>query len=184
MSTILTTAGLSLLAKAANGQAAVKIDKMYFAYHPGISAATPADPAWVVPSMANVKHVADIAGNGKVTSQKVVYTAILDASLGDWMFNWVGLFDSTNNVLIAVAYQNDQQKYKTNALEIGNTIYKNFAIQYNNAAALLGITLDAATWQVDISDKFASKNHDHQIATATQSFPRTWLPLCSMQRKT
>lgn len=169
MSTILTTAGLSLLAKAANGQAAVKIDKMYFAYHPGISAATPADPAWVVPSMANVKHVADIAGNGKVTSQKVVYTAILDASLGDWMFNWVGLFDSTNNVLIAVAYQNDQQKYKTNALEIGNTIYKNFAIQYNNAAELLGITLDAATWQVDISDKFASKNHDHQIATATQS---------------
>lgn len=169
MSTTLTNAGLALLARAANGQATVRIDKMYFAHHPGISAATPADPAWVVPDTASVKHVADIAGNGKVSSQKVVYTAILDASLGDWMFNWVGLFDSSNNVLVAVAYQNEQLKYKTNALETGNTIYKNFAIQYNNAAAVLGITLDAATWQVDISDRFASKNHDHPSASAAQA---------------
>lgn len=85
---------------------------------------------------------------GKMGDNTVACSAVFDSERGDYVYNWVGLVADTGE-LIAVATFPTQEKYKTNLPKIGNTFANNILLQFANAADIMDVTVDAASWQFD-----------------------------------
>lgn len=170
MSARITTAGLNLMAtKAAAGQT-FAIDKMIYAYIAGLDPnATPplTEPK---PSAGNIKLEVALTASGVAGTDTVVYSSVLGPDVGPWDFNWIGLYSSANNVLVAANYLPTQTKRATAGSTMGNSLTKNFAIQHTDIGTLTGVTINAATWQQDFTSLLASKanaSHTHPISEVT-----------------
>ncbi|WP_176013044.1 tail fiber protein [Victivallis sp. Marseille-Q1083] len=155
---IITTAGRALIAACQANRQALAIDKMLFGYRDGldVSAAPPAD---FTLTAAETRHTATALTSGLLAADCAVWSAVLDAAVGDFSFNIVGL--ASGSTLVAVAVQPAQHKVKTSGFSTGNVIIKNFGLQIVNVADLTGITVNAETWQQDLSGLYAPLNHNH-----------------------
>lgn len=147
----LTTAGLALIAQLQAEQNTLTIDKMIYANIAGLDPETEPPATETKPDAGNIVHESDIGAAGFVDPNTVVFSDLLDATIGDFSFNWIGLFSTANNTLIAVTYVPEQTKYATDGQNIGNTLCKNFGINYTDIKDLTGITIQADTWQLDLS---------------------------------
>jgi hypothetical protein len=126
----------------------LNIAKFVFANIPGLDPASPVNLAQGLPAAQHIVFEKPKTAQGYVADDQVVYSVILAPTDGDFTFNWVGLVDA-DNVLIAVSYTPLQYKYKTVGLEVGNTLTRNFLLQFKNATSLTGITVSAEAWQID-----------------------------------
>jgi len=93
-------------------------------------------------------YTTPVLSQGYVSLDKVIYSTILSPEVGNFNFNWIGLVDE-DETLIAVSYVPTQYKYQTVGLSVGNTLTRNFLLQYNNAQAVTGISIAAEAWQLD-----------------------------------
>jgi len=158
---ILTTAGLALFVRAQAEGLTVPIDKMIFADIPDLDPEQTPDPAAGLPAAEQIVFEGAIENTGKIADDTVVYSRILAATDGTFYLNWIGLYSTAYATLVAVCAVHRHKKYATDGFKAGNTLYKNLAIQYANASALTGITIDAASWQYDLSTRYAPKDHNH-----------------------
>ena len=151
MSSNITIAGENLIARKHGEQKALEVTRFVFALVPGLDPNSAVDRTSVRPPAAQIVHSAAVLRAGYVTPNQVVYSVMLGSDVGDWDFNWVGL-ETTENVLLAVAYVPVQQKRKNQPpLQIGNNLTRNFMVAFSGAQAMTGVTIDASTWQHDFT---------------------------------
>ena len=136
------------------------INRFVFALIDGLDTGADVDLNESMPTPAEIVHEEPVNGKGYLSPDKVVYSVILGPAVGDFYFNWIGLV-SSDNTLMAVSYTPTQYKYKTVGLNIGNTLTRNFLLQYTDAQALTGIDIPVEAWQVDFMGRFESIE-DHQ----------------------
>ena len=158
---IITSAGLALFARALDEGLTISVDRMIFADIPELDPSVTPDPAQTLPAASQIVLDAVIETQGKINADTVVYSKILTATDGDFYLNWIGLYSTQYTCLVAVCHVPRHKKIKTSGFEAGNTLYKNFALQFAHAAVLTGITIAPESWQYDFDDRYALKNHDH-----------------------
>lgn len=81
----------------------------------------------------------------------MVYSTVLDSVTGPFEFNWVGLYSSVNNTLVAINHIPTTPKTVTADGVAGNTLNRNFGIEYSGIADLTGIDVAPETWQLDFT---------------------------------
>lgn len=158
---VITAAGLALFARAQAEGLTVTIDKMIFADVPDLDPEQTPNPAAGLPPAGQIVFEGDIEYTGKLADDTVVYSRILAATEGTFYLNWIGLYSTEHATLVAVCVVHRHKKYATDGFRAGNTLYKNFAIQYANASALTGIVIEAESWQFDLSTRYALIDHNH-----------------------
>ncbi len=148
---IVTAAGAALIASCLADEEILVIDKMIFADVPGLNPEIMPPSNTVLPPSGQIMLQSNIAQAGLIGSNTVVYSVNLGAAIGPFYINWIGLYSSAHSTLVAVCYVPRHYKFATDGFRTGNTLYKNFALQVNNVAELTGITINAATWQQDLT---------------------------------
>ncbi|WP_409312723.1 phage tail protein [Pseudomonas putida] len=155
MGASITLAGQSLIAQKQANQQLLRVASFVFANVPGLDPAAPVDRAAGMPPAAQLVYTTEVDRQGYVNPNQVIYSVVVDSSVGDWDFNWIGLV-TEENTLLAVAYVPLQQKRQNiPPLQIGNNLTRNFLVEYNGAQELTGITVDASTWQHDFTVRLA-----------------------------
>ena len=155
MGASITLAGQSLIAQKQAAQQVLNVARFVFANVPGLDPSAPVDRSAGKPPAAQVVYTTAVDRAGYVNPNQVIYSVVVDSSVGDWDFNWIGL-ETEENVLLAVAYVPLQQKRKNiPPLQIGNNLTRNFLVEYDGAQAITGITVDANTWQHDYTVRLA-----------------------------
>lgn len=129
------------------------IDRFVLAMVPGLNPVAPINLAEGLPAEQYIVGEFAVSGAGYVSPDRVVYSLILDTMAGDFDFNWIGLL-ADNDTLIAVSHIPTISKYKTAGGVLGNSITRNFLIEYQNAQSITGITVEAGTWQIDFVARF------------------------------
>jgi lysophospholipase L1-like esterase len=149
MAQVITFAGEQLFATKAQNNQPLDIDTFIFAMVPGQDPNTPINRAETLPPAGQIVHTQIVQQYGKVNNNVVIYSTVLDSTIGPFEFNWVGLKSSVNNVLVAIQHIPTTPKTITVPGAAGNTLNRNFGIEYSGIAELAGITVDAETWQLD-----------------------------------
>ncbi|MBB1333858.1 MULTISPECIES: phage tail-collar fiber domain-containing protein [unclassified Pseudoalteromonas] len=158
----ITFAGEKLFATQAQLNQALDIDTFIFANVPGQDPTTAIDRNEGLPPVAQRVHTQAIQQKGKINDNIVVYSTVLESITGPFEFNWVGLYSSVHQTLIAVQHIPTVNKTTTVGGAAGNTLNRNFGIQYSGIAALTDITVDAQTWQLDFTARLAGMDILHQ----------------------
>ena len=154
--TAITTAGESLIVSKLQSRKNIKIDKFVFANIPGLDHTVEVDRTQVMPVAAQIMDILDVTLASKVNNNTVVFSNTMGSDLGSWQFNWMGLYSSEDDVLVAVDYLPLQEKRGTVGSVPGNVITKNFALEFNGAPTVTGINIAAESWQLDFSARFIS----------------------------
>ena len=104
--------GLALLAQMQADNLSVDIDKFVFADIPGLDFQQEVPANEPMPDAANIVHEGTVANRQYTADNAVLYSSQLGAEVGDFNFNWIGLYDTANSTLIAAAYVPLQKKWK------------------------------------------------------------------------
>ena len=167
-STRATNALSGYIAQAIARKESVSFDKIIFAHIPNLNDAALASVN-AIPTASQIKHTANIQQTGYIADDQVVYSVTLGSEIGDFTFNFVGLINSTKNVLGVAIYTGDIVKTRTKAEEQGNALTRNIILQVNNAKTLTNIHTQAKAWQFDFTDKFLQMKPKKITATTTNT---------------
>jgi hypothetical protein len=149
MTTAITLIGEALIAnKQANVQS-LNINKMVFAYVDGVDHNAPVNRSDTMPAVEDIVSTLDITQVGRLNNNTIVYSVVMGTDVGDFTFNWMGLYSEDDDALITVSYLPDQEKRKTEGEVTGNVVTKNIAVEFSGASDLTGVSIDAESWQVD-----------------------------------
>lgn len=150
MASIITIAGEKLFAAKAQANEQLDIDTFIFANVPGQDATDPINREEGLPT-DHVVHQQIVQQVGRINDNVVVYSTVLDSITGPFEFNWVGLYSSINDTLVAINHVPTTPKTATAAGVAGNTLNRNFGIEYSGIADLTGIDVAPDTWQLDFT---------------------------------
>lgn len=174
MGASITLAGESLIAQKQGNKQILDVTQFVFAYIPGLDTTQPVDRAAGFPSAANTVYTMDVTRQGYLSTNQVVYSALMASNVGDFDFNWIGL-KTAEGVLLIAAYVPRQQKRKEIApLQTGNNLTRNIVLEYDGAQSLTGVTVPASSWQFDFTAEFAAIRVDIaalQLAVANPAQP-------------
>ena len=160
MGASITLAGESLIALKQSKQEVLTVARFVLANIPGLDTSLPIDRSAGLPPAEQIVHTKDVTREGYLSPNKVVYSLMLDSTVGDFDFNWIGL-ETTDQVLLISAYVPLQQKrQEVPPLQFGNNLTRNIILDYNGAQALTGIQVPASTWQFDFTDTFTQITAD------------------------
>ncbi len=112
----------------------------------------PVDRIEAMPAGGDIVATLAVTKSGYVNTNQVVYSLVMDSSVGDFDFNWVGLVDD-EGVLIAATYIPTIQKIANNGATQGNNLTRNFLIAYTGIQATTAIAVPASTWQIDFNTR-------------------------------
>ncbi|WP_313795314.1 phage tail protein [Serratia sp. (in: enterobacteria)] len=139
-------------------------DKMIFALIPGQDENAEIDRGEGMPEAGQIQHTADITQYGALNENAVVYSVVLDTTIGNWEYNWVGLVDSASNTVMMIVHTATQSKTKTENGQQGNSLIRNLSMQFDGAAAATQITVTPETWQIDFSARLQSMDESRRLA--------------------
>lgn len=146
---LLTTAGHALIAAQIAAAENLVITTFKFANVVGLDPEElPENYAQTEPT-DDIVHTMNVTRAGSINSDTVVYSAVLDSTVGDFEFNWIGLYDESG-ILVMIKYTYPQQK-TGNAFGGGNNLTRNFSLKFVGAADVTSITIPAESWQFDVS---------------------------------
>lgn len=145
MASVITIAGEQLFAAKAQANEQLDIDTFIFANVPNQDPSAPINREEGIPT-AHIVYQQNVQQVGRINDNVVVYSTVLDSITGPFEFNWVGLYSSVNQKLVAINHVPTVTKTATAPGEAGNTLNRNFGIEYSGIAALTNITVDAETW--------------------------------------
>lgn len=151
MAQVITIAGERLFALKAQNNEQLDIDTFIFANVPGQDPNATIDRNEGLPPVGQRVHTQIVQQVGRVNDNVVIYSTVLDSVTGPFSFNWVGLYSSVNQTLVAISHIPTVQKTVTVPGAAGNTLNRNFGIEYSGIADLTGITIEPATWQLDFT---------------------------------
>lgn len=155
MTSIITVSGEKLFAQKAQANEQLDIDTFIFANVPGQDPTAAIDRNEVTPILAQQVHTQAVQQVGRINDNVVVYSTVLDSVTGDFEFNWVGLYSSVNDTLVAINHVPTTSKTATVLGVAGNTLNRNFGIEYSGIADLTGINVAPETWQLDFTARLA-----------------------------
>jgi hypothetical protein len=155
MATVITLAGESLIARKQAAGEPLQIDAFVLALVPGLDPDLPVERSEGKPDAAQIVHTYQIPDEyrGYVNPNQVVYSMLLGSDLGNFSFNWLGLYSSADDVVVAISHLPEMAKWKTDTATntAGNNLTRNMLLEFSGAQATTGITVQAATWQVDFT---------------------------------
>ncbi|WBF68246.1 phage tail protein [Desulfovibrio subterraneus] len=155
MATVITLAGESLIARKQAAGEPLQIDAFVLALVPGLDPDLPVDRSEGKPDAAQIVHTYQIPDEyrGYVNPNQVVYSMLLGSDLGNFSFNWLGLYSSVDDVVVAISHLPEMAKWKTDTATnaAGNNLTRNMLLEFSGAQVATGITIQAATWQVDFT---------------------------------
>lgn len=154
MAQVITLAGEKLFATKAQANQQLDIDTFIFANVAGQDPAAAIDRNEGIPTNAIV-HQQNVQQTGRINDNVVVYSTVLDSVTGPFEFNWVGLYSSVNQTLVAISHVPTVSKTITAPGSAGNTLNRNFGIEYSGIADLAGISVSPETWQLDFSARLS-----------------------------
>ena len=168
MSTILTAAGESLIARLQAEGKALIIDTMILANVPGQDHTQPIAPGVSVPAEAQIalRYAIPPQYRAYVNPNQVVYSAMLGSDMGDFSFNWQGLWCSEHNTLVAVATfpALEKRRYDEANAKTGNNLTRNFLLTFTGARELTGLTISADVWQLDFTVRLNGIDERQRLA--------------------
>ena len=150
MASVITIAGEKLFAAKAQANEQLDIDTFIFANVPAQDPTAPINRDEVLPT-DHVVHQQIVQQVGRINDNVVVYSTVLDSITGPFEFNWVGLYSSVNQTLVAINHIPSTAKTITEPGAAGNTLNRNFGIEYSGIADLTGINVAPETWQLDFT---------------------------------
>lgn len=159
----ITIAGGNLLAQKM-GSGSVVIDQFILANIDGLDHTQPVDRTEGRPASASIVYQGNVTSSGYVDENRVVYSLILGSDIGDFEFNWIGLYSSADATLVAISYVPTQSKYKNGAEQVGNNLTRNFLLEFDGAKSTTGATVDASTWQADWTARLAGIDERQRIS--------------------
>ena len=154
MAQVITIAGEKLFATKAQANQQLDIDTFIFANVTGQDPAAAIDRNEGIPTNA-VVHQQNVQQTGRINDNVVVYSTVLDSVTGPFEFNWVGLYSSVNQTLVAISHVPTVAKTITAPGSAGNTLNRNFGIEYSGIADLAGISVSPETWQLDFTARLS-----------------------------
>ncbi|SMD00498.1 phage tail protein [Pseudomonas sp. URIL14HWK12:I5] len=164
MGASITLAGQALIAQKQAAKQVLNVVRFIFANVPNLNPNAPVNRGAGKPPVSQQVYTVAVDRAGYVNPNQVIYSVMVDSSVGDWDFNWIGL-ETEENILLAVAYVPLQQKRKNiPPLQIGNNITRNFLVEYDGAQQITGITVDASTWQHDFSVRLAGIDRREKLS--------------------
>ncbi|NTY87777.1 hypothetical protein FCH33_13395 [Serratia fonticola] len=152
-----------LVDRTVNGEPA-RPDKMVFAFIPGLDPNVEINRLEGMPSAAQIRHTANITQYGALNKNAVVYSVVLDTTIGNWAYNWVGLIDSASGTVLMIVHLAEQQKIKTENGQQGNSLIRNLAMEFDGAATASQINVTPATWMIDYSARLQSMDESRRMA--------------------
>ena len=155
MAQVITLAGERLFAAKAQANEQLDIDTFIFANVPGQNPNAPIDREEGLPVVGQQVHQQIVQQVGRINDNVVVYSTVLDSITGPFDFNWVGLYSSTNQTLVAISHVPTVTKTVTVPGAAGNTLNRNFGIEYSGLAELAGISVAPETWQLDFTARLS-----------------------------
>jgi hypothetical protein len=145
----ITVAGENQIAAKQGASQILDITHFVLANIAGLGA-EPANRIEAMPAAGNIMATLPVTSSGYVNGNQVVYSLVMDSSIGDFDFNWVGLKDA-DGVLIACTYTPLIQKRQTAGAVPGNNLTRNFLIAFSGILATTAIAVPAETWQIDFN---------------------------------
>jgi hypothetical protein len=174
MSSCITTAFETYLQACITGGTKVALDEIVLAYISGLDHTATPPRSEGMPATADIVYRQNVDQAGKMDANAIAYSIVMDTKVGDFSFNAMYLINKASSTVAMVVYKQTETKIKTNGATQGNSIVKTMVMQYSGAALATGITVNANTWQVDMSgqlqalqaniDEKADLEHQHDIA--------------------
>ncbi|HCK1544898.1 phage tail protein [Escherichia coli] len=138
-------------------------DTFVFAYIPGQdeSAEIPRDEILHDESM--IQYRAPVTQYGLLSPNATAFSIILDTTVGDFEYNWIGLLNEESGVLCMIAHTPRQQKIKTANGVQGNNLIRTFSMEFDGAAAAMHIDVSADVWQIDFTARLAGMDEARRL---------------------
>lgn len=168
MSTILTAAGESLIARLQAEGTPLVIDTMILANVPGQDHTQAIAPGVTVPAEDQIalRYAIPPQYRAYVNPNQVVYSAMLGSDMGDFTFNWQGLWCSAHETLVAVATfpALEKRQYDEANGKTGNNLTRNFLLTFTGARELTGLTISADVWQLDFTVRLGGMDERERLS--------------------
>ncbi|KAB0292023.1 hypothetical protein F2P58_02515 [Vibrio fortis] len=151
---VITIPGEQLIAQKQQSEEPLEIAEFVLAYVPGVDPSMPPERTQSLPPSNQIRLRMAPTRSAYVNSNEVVYSLILDNTIGNFDFNWLGLV-SEEGVLVSANHMVVQSKRKNNELtgEEGNNLTRNFLLKFSGAQAITNITVASETWQFNYESK-------------------------------
>ncbi|HDK2738267.1 TPA: phage tail protein [Escherichia coli] len=138
-------------------------DTFVFAYVPGQdeSAEIPRDE--MLPDESMIQYCAPVTQYGLLSPNATAFSIILDTTVGDFEYNWIGLLNEESGVLCMIAHTPRQLKIKTANGVQGNNLIRTFSMEFDGAAAAMHIDVSADVWQIDFTARLAGMDEARRL---------------------
>lgn len=146
----------------------VVLDEFVLADIPNLDITTPIDPDTVLPPEGQIVHRQTVDQRGRVNSNAVAYSIVMDTTIGDFSFNAMFLRNKANGVIGMIVYKGRETKLKTDQTtgQTGNSLVKSMLMGYDQAAEATLTHVDAGTWQIDYAARLRGQDEDlRQLAS-------------------
>lgn len=163
----MTSAGEALAARLQASGKSLVIDTMVFALVDGQDHTLPLSPITTVPTeQVMYTYVIPPEYRSYVNPNQVVYSALLGSDVGDFAFNWQGLYCSEHATLIAVATfpALEKRKFNQGTGTAGNNLTRNFMLEFTGAREITGMTVSADVWQLDFTVRLLGMDERTRLA--------------------
>lgn len=161
---VITSAGESLIVSKIQSAQALNVDQVIFAYIAGINPGDAVDRNQGKPAVGDIKGTLPVTSKSKVNDSTVVFSVSMPSDVGTWKFNWIGLYSSADDTVLAISYVPEQEKRATVGEVLGNVLTKNFAMEFAGAAAVTGATIDVQSWQIDYTSRLREMDNLQRAA--------------------
>ncbi|AVJ18323.1 MULTISPECIES: phage tail-collar fiber domain-containing protein [Serratia] len=139
-------------------------DTFVFAYIPDQDPETEISRDEPMPAQANIVHTAPVMQYGMLNGNAVVFSVVLDTTVGDFNYNWIGLLDQDSGTLCMIVHTRTQRKIATSGQAQGNTLTRTLAMEFDGAAGTTQINVTAQTWQIDFSARLSGIDERQRLA--------------------
>lgn len=135
------------------------MNEMIFAYIPDLDLEEPIDRTQGLPDVATWVYQQDIDQLGKVGNNALAYSVVIASNVAEFTFNAIYLRDkNVPSSCGMVVYKPDETK------ENGSSVTKSLLQEYIGAAQVVGVDVDAGTWQIDYQARLKGIEEDHRLA--------------------
>lgn len=157
-----TTQGEQYIGEKAGTNGAFVITHFVLANIDGLDHTTQPPIGEQMPDPAYIVDEQPVTQSGYLNANQAVYSLVLDSTIGDYEFNWIGL-KTDDGRLLSVAYDAPQQKLRYDGLQEGNNITRNFVIEFEGVVDAAGITVSAETWQIDYAARLNQIDENQRL---------------------
>lgn len=144
----------------------VTLNKIILAHIPDLDLTQPIPRNTGLPTSGQIVHEQVIDQVGKINTNALAYSIVMDTTMGDFTFNAMYLIDKDDrNSIGMIVWKLPETKTVTNEQTgtTGNSLVKSMLMEYDGAATAAAITVTAATWQIDYSARLIGIDDDVRL---------------------